>query len=122
MSYFTYVSQNPDTNYMYLADHEKGISIVEFYPMQTFIVRDHGGKNSLHFRMSSVSIADKPLVMEMCRSIARMANGKIRNLVEDSRVLLLMKEYDLTEIYHSQVGRDQMITLWTTEDADALMS
>lgn len=120
---FTYTRRDDENAYVYMSDTAHGVGVMSLGNRQTVYVNDARGVNALVFIMCGVSENDRAHVADMCLGIALAANGSIRKLVEDSRVLLLMKQYDLSEIYHTVYAKDNSAsTLWTQEDAYALGS
>jgi hypothetical protein len=124
MSYFTYIHHSSaitslisDTrNTSMTINYATGLTIVE--------VMDVTGVNTLKFYMSHIpSIDEQSFLCEQCRRVAYQSNGSTRHIVEDTRVMHMMKECNLNEVYHT--SRDDSRsrgTLWTPEDADALLN
>lgn len=125
MSYFTYISHsefmscliNDTRNVSMTINYASGLTIVE--------VQDFDRVNTLKFYMAHIpSIAEQSYLSEQCRRIAYQGNGSIRHIVEDTRVLFLMKECGLNEIYHVNARDDKRShgTLWTPDDAEAMFA
>lgn len=120
---FTYTRRDDERAYLYRSDTAHGVGVMQLGNRLTVYINDARGVNALVFTMCGVAEDDHAHVADMCLWIAIAANGNVRKLVEDHRVLLLMKQYDLSEIYHTKYAVDNsQVTLWTPDDAYALNS
>lgn len=123
MNYFDIQSNGTlVSNYM---NTSRGVSFWDFFNLGYTQIRifDKDCKNTLTFEMSvDIAISERIYLCELCRAIAYESSGNIRKLMEHSAVLMLMKKMGLTEITHFSVKTQEITTLWTPEDAEALMS
>jgi hypothetical protein len=83
---------------------------------------DRGCKNSLTFHVGGLAIAERAMVADVCREVALASNGNIRKLIEHERILWLIKYADLGMIDHFSVKNQEITTLWTPEDTEALFA
>lgn len=121
MSYFTHVTHNDLYSFYY--NGIRSLSVMQFSRDCHVTIKDATGVNALVFRFSGVMpVGQLDFICEYCASIAYGANGSIRKLVEDHRLLLLMKKLDLVEVMHvSRKCEDPKLeTLWSPEDAKAM--
>lgn len=118
---FTYTRRDDERAYLYQSDTAHGVGVMQLGNRQTVYINDARGVNALVFTMCGVSEDALALVAELCLHVALSANGSIRRLVEDPRLLLLLKEFDLSEVYHTVYAvENSQSTLWTPDDYYAM--
>lgn len=121
--YFT--ATNETHMYKFYYSPARMISAMQFDGSLQIGVKDASGKVELCFKfIANISEDMLQYVCEIVRAIAYSANGSVRKLIEDHRVLHLMKELNMSEILHVSRKTDDLVinTLWTPEDAEALLS
>lgn len=123
MSYFTHIRHNG--SYSFFHNLPQGVSLSQYASDFHITINDATGDNKLTFIFQGQAyISEMIILCRISQSIAYRTNGSIRKLVEDHRVLWLMKEAGLSEVLHvTRTNGDIRIdTLWTPEDAEALLN
>lgn len=126
MSYFTTIRHSEHHSFYYNAARHTSVS--QFSDDAHVSIKDASGKNTLVFRfIGQLPIGHLAFLAEQCLAVALNANGNIRKLMEDTRVLRMYKEDSICEIMLVKRDREfgeitAMDTLWTPEDMEAMFS
>lgn len=122
-TYFDYT--NESVAYAFYRNTARSVHMTDYKSNSIAVgVEDASGQNIIRFYMyhTPTSAKSRQAICELCRFIAYSARGSVRSILENDRVLFLMKECGLTEIIHQTYvdGKEGYGTIWTPEDAEAM--